>query len=162
RAAAARFRSGRITSSAGGPTAWCCAISRTRWFATSSRKSVTALAAMTLTGDCASDPPLSATLRAVTCARADDVLLGLGALAVAAKGAKLRWVGGHFDAEEALREAAARLSACVEIVRLPDAWPPNVDGVDARVLVAASPSRRDQSRYLTVAGAVREPVVMPV
>ena len=94
-----------------------------------------------LTGDCASDPPLSATLRALACARADDVLLGLGALAAARHAEKLRLVVRHFDAEAALLAAAERLSAKVEIVRLPDAWPPQVEGVDARVLVAASPRR---------------------
>jgi ferredoxin len=115
-----------------------------------------------LIGDCASDAPLSATLRALACARADDVLLGLGALAVARKAEQLRLVVRHFDAEAALRAAVERLSAKVEIVRLPDAWPPLVDGVDARVLVAASPARKDSARYLTVAGAVRQPAVLPV
>jgi NAD-dependent dihydropyrimidine dehydrogenase PreA subunit len=113
-------------------------------------------------GDCASDPPLSATLRALACARADDVLLGLAALATA--GEALRVVVRHFDAEAALREAAARLQAKVEIVRLPDAWPPNVAGPDARALVAASPRMRQNAaaRFVTVAGAVREPVVLPM
>jgi hypothetical protein len=111
-------------------------------------------------GDCASDPPLSATLRAITCAHADDVLLGLAALAPPKE--KLRIAVRHDDAEKALREAVARLDAAVEIVKLPDAWPPLVDGPDARVLLAASPRRRDNARHVTVAGAVRQPCVVPV
>jgi ferredoxin len=108
-------------------------------------------------GDCASDAPLSGTLRAIACARAEDVLLGLGALG------GLKIAVRHDDAELALREAARRLGAVkLEIVRLPDAWPPSVDGPDARVLVAASPRRKDSARYVTVAGAVGEPSVLPV
>jgi ferredoxin len=110
-------------------------------------------------GDCASDPPLSATLRALACARAEDVLLGLAALAPPK--CKLQLTVRHEDAERALREACARLGGEVEIVRLPDAWPPPVQGPDARALVAASP-RREVRRFVTVAGAVREPSVMPV
>jgi ferredoxin len=113
-----------------------------------------------VTGDCASDPPLSATLRAIACARPDDVLLGLAALSPPKE--KLRIAVRHDDAETALREAALRAGAKVEIVRLPDAWPPLVDGPDARVLVAASPRRKDRARYVTVAGAVRQPAVIPV
>jgi Na+-translocating ferredoxin:NAD+ oxidoreductase RnfC subunit len=113
-------------------------------------------------GDCASDPPLGATLRALACARPDDVLLGLAALAKA--GDPLRVVVRHFDAEAALREAVARLDAKVEILRLPDAWPPAVNGPDARALVAASPKVRQNAaaRFVTVAGAVREPAVLPL
>jgi ferredoxin len=110
-------------------------------------------------GDCASDPPLSATLRALACARADDLLLGLAALAPAKS--KLRLAVRHDDAEKALREACARMGAAVEIARLPDAWPAPAQGPDARALVAASP-RREVRRFVTVAGAVKEPAVMPV
>jgi ferredoxin len=107
-------------------------------------------------GDCASDPPLGATLRAIACARPEDVLMGLAALG------SLKIAVRHDDAEAALREAARRLEAKVEIVRLPDAWPPNLDGPDARVLLAASPRHKDSARYVTVAGAVHEPCVLPI
>jgi hypothetical protein len=127
-------------------------------------------------GDCASDPPLGATLRALACAHAEDVLLGLAALAPPK--CKLQLTVRHDDAEAELREAALRLEARVEIMRLPDAWPPRAAGPDARELVAASPRRPEGPsgggsgaggsgggsgggrRYLTVAGAVREPLVL--
>jgi hypothetical protein len=112
-------------------------------------------------GDCASDPPLSATLRTLACARAEDVLLGLAALAPPK--CKLQLTVRHADAERALRETAVRLGAVVEIVKLPDAWPPPLPpGPDARALVAASPLHKEARRFVTVAGAVREPAVMPV
>ena len=116
----------------------------------------------TLVGDCASDPPLGATLRALACARPDDVLTGLAALALARGAEELRVVVRHFDAEAALRAAAERLAARVEIVRLADAWPPNAGGVDARELVANAPARPDRARYVTVAGAVHQPTVLPL
>jgi ferredoxin len=112
-------------------------------------------------GDCASDPPLGATLRALACARAEDVLLGLAALAPPK--CKLQLTVRHPDAEAALAEAARRLAAAVEIVRLPDAWPPAANELpDARALVAASPLGKEARRFVTVAGAVKEPAVMPV
>jgi ferredoxin len=112
-------------------------------------------------GDCASDPPLGATSRALACLRPDDLLLGLAALAPPK--CKLQLTVRHDDAEQALREAVRRLEAQVEIVRLPDAWPPpDVRTPDAREVVAASPLRRDGARYLTVAGAVQQPMVLPV
>jgi Pyruvate/2-oxoacid:ferredoxin oxidoreductase delta subunit len=106
--------------------------------------------------------------------RAEDVLLGLAALAPAK--CKLQLTVRHDDAEAALQAAAERLQAQVEVVRLPDAWPPasgppdagaprpdaSAPWPDARALVAASPRRRDGARYVTVAGAVREPAVLPV
>jgi ferredoxin len=118
-----------------------------------------------LVGDCASDPPLGATLRALATERADEVLYGLGMVAVARKAEALTLVVRHVDAGEALRAAAARLGAVVEIAHAPDAWPPAVgDAVDARALVEAAERARGRapSCYLTVAGAVREPAVLAV
>jgi ferredoxin len=109
-----------------------------------------------MTGDCASDPPLSATLRAIACARPEEVLIGLAALGCSKIAVR------HDDSELALREAARRLDAKVEIIRLPDAWPPNLDGPDARVLLAASPRHKDPARFVTVTGAVHEPSVLPI
>src|SRR5262245_27661323 len=116
-----------------------------------------------LVGDCASDPPLGMTLRALAVRRADDVVYGLGALAVGKKWARLELAARHDDAAAALREAIAQVEAKVEVRELPDAWPPPLAGSrDARALVEIADrlKNRNISYYTTVAGAVHDPVVL--
>lgn len=122
-----------------------------------------------LVGDCASDPPLSATARALACSRADDVVYGLGLVALARDGSRpssLKLVVRHDDAESALRRAVARVGAHVEVARVADAWPapigPVAERLDARVLVAAADGVRGRPDrvWLSVAGAVGTPVVL--
>jgi Na+-translocating ferredoxin:NAD+ oxidoreductase RnfC subunit len=126
-------------------------------------------------GDCASDPPLGATARKLACGFADEVIYGLGLVAIARDGAATKselavWVR-HDDAEAALRAAIARVGANVEVVRVADAWPASmVSGppgagclkVDAVVLVAAADAARGRAerRFVTVAGAVAAPAVL--
>jgi ferredoxin len=116
-----------------------------------------------LVADCASDPPLSATGRALAVRRADDLLYGLGLRALGTS-RPLAVAVRHEDAARAIAEACARLEAAVEVVRLPDAWPPKIDGesVAAAELVTATARARSrpQSVYVTVAGAVAQPLVL--
>jgi ferredoxin len=123
-----------------------------------------------LVGDCASDPPLGATARALAVERADDVVYGLGLLALARDGEKrpteLILLVRHDDAETALREAIARSEANVELRRVPDAWPARLPAstIEASALVHAADLARGRADrvYLTVAGAVASPSVMAV
>jgi ferredoxin len=117
-----------------------------------------------LVGDCACDPPLGATARALAVARADDVLYGLAALALERKIDRLLVRARHADAHDALARAIARLNAEVELELRPDAWPPapGDDVVPADALMRAADRARDAAPrvYTTVAGAVRAPCVI--
>jgi len=122
-----------------------------------------------LVGDCAGDPPLGATARALAVERADDVVYGLGLLALARDGKRateLTLLVRHDDAEAALREAVARAEARVTVVRAADAWPARlpVPTVGASALAHATDLARGRPDrvYLTVAGAVASPSVMAV
>lgn len=119
-----------------------------------------------LAGDCAADPPLGHTARALAVARPDDVLYGLGALALDGKARAMRLRVRHEDARAALAGAVARLGAQVTIEVLPDAWPPRpperARAVPAEVLVQAAAERRGRAapRFVTVHGEVAQPVVL--
>jgi ferredoxin len=126
---------------------------------------------MKLVGDCAADPPLGATARALAVERADELIYGLGLFALAHDGkraSELALMARHEDAEASLRAAVARAGAQVEVLRVPDAWPAAAPGdpvdayVEAAALVhAAELARRSPDRvYLTVAGAVQAPTVL--
>jgi hypothetical protein len=118
-----------------------------------------------LCGDAACDPPLGATARALAVARADDVVYGLGALALERGARQLTLRVRHDDAAAALARAIAKLEARVELVHLPDAWPPSSPSsgvaVDAAALVGATDRVRGRPAraYVTVAGAVEAPEV---
>jgi ferredoxin len=118
-------------------------------------------------GDCASDPPLGATARALAVQRADDVVYGLGLLALAHDGkrpSELALLARHDDAEASLRAAIERAGARVDLVRVPDAWPARLPattlGAAALVHAADLAHGRADRTYLTVAGAVASPVVV--
>jgi hypothetical protein len=81
-----------------------------------------------LIGDCASDPPLGATERALATVRADDVLYGLGAVAVARKHRQLALAVSDLAARAALERAIAALGADVALVDVADAWPATAAG----------------------------------
>ena len=119
-----------------------------------------------LVGDCASDPPLGATARWLAIARSDEVVYGLGAIGLERRARRLKLAVRHEDAHAALAQAIARLSAKVELVRLPDAWPPmlGAPAVEVRELVAASDRARGRATrtWVTVAGAVERPRVLEV
>lgn len=119
-----------------------------------------------LIGDCASDPPLGATQRALATARADDVVYGLGAVALARGDRTLALAVADGDARAALAAAIARVGAIVELVDAPDAWP----AIDARADDEVMPASllvavRDEARgaaaaAVSVVGAVAEPTVL--
>jgi ferredoxin len=122
---------------------------------------------MMLTADCAADAPLSSTGRALAAQRPDDVLFGLGVVAlgegIAGRlGARVR----HDDAEAGVRAAVARAEGSVEVTRVGDAWPPapSLNAVRAATLVEVADRARGRKRvvYLTVAGAVERPAVRGV
>lgn len=115
-------------------------------------------------GDCASDPPLGATGRALAVTRAADVVYGVGAIALERGVERMVLRTRHADAREALEREIARREARVEVRALADAWPPP-DGeevVRAGELVRAAERARGQEPrwYVTVAGAVRAPLVL--
>ncbi|HZS37927.1 MAG TPA: hypothetical protein VFF06_13915, partial [Polyangia bacterium] len=62
-------------------------------------------------GDCAADPPLGATGRALATARAEDVVYGLGAIALALGVKRLALRVRHDDARAALEREIARREA---------------------------------------------------
>jgi ferredoxin len=116
-----------------------------------------------LVGDCASDPPLGATARALAVRFPDELVYGLGKLALERKlprDAELVLVVRHADARDALAAAIERAGAKVELRRLPDAWPAwfGDEGVDAQELLHAA--RPGAPRFVTVAGAVARPSVI--
>ena len=93
-----------------------------------------------LIGDCASDPPLARTQRALAAARADDVVYGLGAVALARKhrAMAVAVAVGDEAGRAALAAAIARISADVAIVEVPDAWPAVAAGERDEVLPASA------------------------
>ena len=93
-----------------------------------------------LIGDCASDPPLGATQRALAAARADDVVYGLGAVALARKhrAMALAVAAGDAAARAALAAAIARIGADVALVEVADAWPAVTAGERDEVLPASA------------------------
>lgn len=119
-----------------------------------------------LIGDCASDPPLGATARALATARAADVLYGLGAAALARGHGELALAVSDGAARAALAAAIASLGARVRIVDAPDAWPAVAATARDEVLPAAALAAiadgaraRPPRAYVTVAGAVAAPTV---
>jgi hypothetical protein len=119
-----------------------------------------------LIADCASDPPLGATRRALAVHRARDVLYGLGAVALFHPQARLRAVARHPDAAAALVAAAEAAGAQVLVTKLGDAWPPLGSVGEGRFLPAEHLVRIAEEargvgarRYVTVAGAVAQPAV---
>jgi ferredoxin len=119
-----------------------------------------------LVGDCASDPPLGATLRALAARRADDVVYGLGAVALARGHRAMALAARDDDARAALAAAIARVGGRVELLSAADAWPAVAAGardelLPADVLVTVADEARGRARvgYVTVAGAVKAPCV---
>lgn len=119
-----------------------------------------------LIGDCASDPPLSATLRRVAVEFADELVYGLGLVAEKRRARRLFFAARHHDARAALAGAIARYRAKVELVVLPEAWPPalGAQSVLATELLRASDRARGRAerRFVTLAGAVARPCVLEV
>ena len=121
-----------------------------------------------LVGDCASDPPLGATARGLGTARADDVVIGLGLVAVARRAEALALSVRDPDARAALAKAIERVGAQITIVEPADAWPVRVaageERVSAEALVCAADAARGRAarRYVTIAGAVATPIVRAV
>jgi len=122
-----------------------------------------------LIGDCASDPPLGATERALATARADDVVYGLGAAAVARGHQKLALAVADAEARTALARAIEAIGADVALVDVEAAWPAVAAGVKdevlpASVLVAIAEAARGPKRPAAVAvsvvGAVQTPAVV--
>jgi Na+-translocating ferredoxin:NAD+ oxidoreductase RnfC subunit len=120
-----------------------------------------------LIGDCASDPPLSATAQALARWRADDVVYGLGAVALARGHRELALAVRDDEARAALAAAIARLDARVAIRDAAAAWPAVAAAardelIPADVLVAVADEARGRARlgYVTVAGAVQTPLVL--
>ena len=120
-----------------------------------------------LIGDCASDPPLGRTARALGTVRADDVVYGLGVVAVAGGHRTLALAAADGEARAALGAAIARLGADVALLAAPEAWPAvTATAADAVVPAAALVALADEARgrppraYVTVAGAVRAPAVL--
>lgn len=120
-----------------------------------------------LIGDCASDAPLEATARALATWRADDVVYGLGAMALARKHRALGLAVRDETARAALAQAIARVEARVELVPAADAWPAVAAGardelIPADLLVQVADAARGRARvsYVTVAGAVQAPLVL--
>ena len=120
-----------------------------------------------LVGDCASDPPLGATQRALAAARADDVVYGLGAVALARGDRTMALAVADEAARAALAAAIARVGAIVEVVDAPDAWPA-IDARDDDEVMPASllVAVRDEARgavattTVSVVGAVAVPAVL--
>jgi len=120
-----------------------------------------------LLGDCASDPPLGATQRALAAARADDVVYGLGAVALARGDRTLALAVADETARAALAAAIARVGAVVELVDVPDAWPAIAARDDDEVMPASLlVAVRDEARgalasaTVSVVGAVAAPAVL--
>lgn len=120
-----------------------------------------------LIGDCASDPPLGATQRALAAARADDVVFGLGAVALARKHGTLALAVADEAARAALVGAVGRLGAAVDVVVVADAWPAVTAGARDEVLpasallaVADAARGRRAPEVVSVVGAVAAPAVL--
>ncbi len=93
-----------------------------------------------LVGDCASDPPLSATARTLAVQHATDLLYGLGMVAIARGHTRLAITYRHQDAGHALAEAIAGANAHVELWPRPNAWPTVLSSKRQTDLSGASPS----------------------
>lgn len=120
-----------------------------------------------LIGDCASDPPLGATARALATMRSTDVLFGLGAAAVARGHRQLALAAADPPTRAALRRALTDAAADVQLIEVPDAWPAVAAGardelLPASLLVAIADEARGRrpSAFVTVAGAVAQPTVL--
>lgn len=122
-----------------------------------------------LAGDCASDAPLSSTLRTLAVERADDVVYGLGALALERRTPDrddaLALVVGDAEARRALERSIARCEARVRLVEARPGWPQVIPAravVRADELVMAAERARGQfpRAYVTVAGAVKTPSLL--
>ena len=118
-------------------------------------------------GDCASDPPLGATQRALAAARADEVVYGLGAAALARGHRRLALAAADGAARGALAAAIERLGAAVELIAVADAWPALAAGARDEVLPATAlvaigdaVHGRVANTTVSVVGAVAEPSVM--
>jgi len=90
-----------------------------------------------LIGDCASDPPLAATERLLATTRAEDVVLGLGAAALARGHRAMAIAVADAAARAAIERAIAAIGAQVAVVGAEDAWPAVVAGVKDEVLPAS-------------------------
>ncbi len=128
------------------------------------RRGLLCVAVIELYGDCASDPPLGATARTLATLRADDVVYGLGVLALERRAKTLGLAVRDSAAHAALATALARLEARVELVQVADAWPTvlaarSVARADELVLAAERARGAFGHQYLTIAGAVATPAV---
>ena len=92
----------------------------------------------TIVGDCASDPPLGATARLLATVRADEVVFGLGVLALRhGGGGELALAVADAGARAAIVAAIARAGANVRVLDVPDAWPGVTAAADATIVSAA-------------------------
>ncbi len=122
-----------------------------------------------LIGDCASEPPLAATERLLATMRADDVVYGLGAAALARGHRVMALAVADAAARAALAAAIERIGADVAIVDAAPAWPAVVAGMKdevlpASLLVAIAEAARapkgPAATTVSVVGAVAAPVVV--
>jgi ferredoxin len=124
-----------------------------------------------LIGDCASDPPLGATARLLATTRADDVVFGLGALALRRShgDGELALAVADGAARAALATAIARIGAApaIRLLDVPDAWPgvtaaagDTIVPAAALVALADEAHGRAVERWVTVAGAVATPALL--
>ncbi len=122
-----------------------------------------------LIGDCASDPPLGATQRALAAVRADDVVYGLGAVALARGHRRLALAVADRAARAALARAIEKIGADVALVEVADAWPAVAAGAGDEVLPASALAAvADEARgrsgaaraVVSVVGAVAQPTVL--
>jgi ferredoxin len=120
-----------------------------------------------LIGDCASDPPLGATARLLATTRADDVLFGLGLLALRNAVSDLALAVADATARTALADAIARTGAKIRLIDVPDAWP-GVTAAAGDTIVAAAElvaladaaHGRVAPKWVTVAGALATPALL--
>ena len=120
--------------------------------------------------DCASDPPLAATERVLATTRADDVVYGLGAAALARGHRAMAVAVADAAARAAIERAIAAIGADVAIVDVRGGVAGGGGGREGRGAagVAAGGGRRGGARAppaaatVSVVGAVAEPAVMRV
>ena len=127
-----------------------------------------------LIGDCAADPPLSQSARALALWHGKTLVLGLGALGLAAGGAALTLVAREAAvADELRRRLSEALMTTVRVERVPPTWPSRPAQVlaldprrswvvPAELLDRAGSALQGQPAHalITVAGAVARPQVV--
>jgi ferredoxin len=120
-----------------------------------------------LIGDCASDPPLGATQRALAAARPLEVVYGLGAVALARGHERMALAVADEAARAALARAIAAIGADVALLDVADAWPAVAAGerdellpASALAAVADEAHGRPAAATVSVVGALAQPTVL--